>query len=105
MAISSGASTPSRAGGLRYAPFMLDVYLQEYKDYLDTKRLNAMRFNRDAKTFYDTRNGFDPDAGLGAWARRWTHWVNTARFCGAKTFDMSTYFLYAVEKNTVMQRD
>lgn len=42
MAMSSSASTPSVTGGLRYAPFGLDVYLHDYEDYVDTGHLGAI---------------------------------------------------------------
>lgn len=70
MAISSGASTLSGFGGLRYARFDLDVYLHYYKEYLDTDHFNAMLLNGHAETFYDVCNGLDRDTALDEFVRR-----------------------------------
>lgn len=70
MAISSDASTLSRSGGLRYVPFALDVYLREYKDYLNTDCFDAISLKGDVETIYKSRNGFDCDTAPGAWLRR-----------------------------------
>lgn len=70
----SGASISSRSGGLHYAPFTLDVYLQDYKDYLEISRFDVMPLNGDAEMSYGARFGLDCDSALDAWSRRWTHW-------------------------------
>lgn len=59
--------------GKRYAPFTLGVYLHEYKDYLVTKRFDAMLPSSNSETFYDALNRFDRDTALGAWVHRLTH--------------------------------
>lgn len=70
MAITSGANTPFRSGGFRYAPFTLNVYLREYKDYLNTYQFDATTSNGDVESIYGPRNGFDRGTTLGAWTRR-----------------------------------
>lgn len=66
MPMSSGPSTPSGSGGLWYAAFGLNVYLQEYKDYPGKDCLRVMPSNGDAETVYVARNSFDRDTTLGA---------------------------------------
>lgn len=105
MPMSSGASTPSRSGGLRYVPFTLDVFLSECKDYLETSRLDAMPSNGDAKTIYNTRNGFDRDMASGAWSLFWAQWGGRCAVLLNKNFDVSTCRLYGVKKNTATHRD
>lgn len=72
MAMSSGASSPSGSGGLRYAPFAVDGYPHDYNNYLDTERFDATTSNCDAKTVFDARNGLDCNTALGIWVHRWT---------------------------------
>lgn len=52
--MSSASSNLSRSGGLRYAPRALDVYLHEYKNYMEIRSFNAMTLNGDAGTVNDT---------------------------------------------------
>lgn len=74
MAMTSGASTTFRSGGLYYAPFTLDVYVREYEYFPDTEQLDAMPSNSVTESMFDARNGFARDKVLGAWSRRWAHW-------------------------------
>lgn len=74
MVNTSGGSTPSRLGGICYAPISLDVYLCDYKYFLDTQRFEAMPSNGDAETIYGVCNGADFNTALGACTRRWAHW-------------------------------
>lgn len=69
MPMFSGVSIPSRSRGFCYALFTLDVHPKEYKDFLNTRRSNAMPSNGDVETGYSARDGFDRDTGLGSWSR------------------------------------
>lgn len=71
MAMTSAASTPSRSDGLCWAPFTLDVYHYEHKNYLDTEKHEAMPSNGDSERIYDTHNGLGGDTALWTWSRRW----------------------------------
>lgn len=53
--------------------FALDVYLREYRDFLETERFDTLLSNNDTEKMYDTRNGFHRSIALRAWSRRWTH--------------------------------
>lgn len=74
MKILSGASPLSASGGLRYAPFGMRLYLQNYKEYLDAELFGTMTLNGDVKTVYDARNGFNRDMALGALVSYCAHW-------------------------------
>lgn len=62
--MSSGASSLSVYGGLQYAHFRLDVYIQAYDDFLDRGRFSALPSNNNAEALYNTRNGLDRDTEL-----------------------------------------
>lgn len=70
----SATSTQSKSGGLRYAPSLLDVYLSDYKDFLNAKRFVAMHSTADADNVYDTCSGFDLGTARGEFSFRWAHW-------------------------------
>lgn len=71
--ISSGASIPSRSGGMRYAPLALDVYLHDNKNYLVTECLNNLPSNGDAAPVHDARTGHDRNTALDVGVNRWAH--------------------------------
>lgn len=74
MAMSSGASSPSRPGGLDYALFKLDVHFHECEDYLDTEKFNGAPSTGDAKTIYDNCNELGHETSLKVPSHSWAHW-------------------------------
>lgn len=59
MAMSPGVSTSSGSGGSPYASFCLDLYLQDYKDYMNIERLKTMPCKKGLGTVCDERNYID----------------------------------------------
>lgn len=65
----------SRPGLVVYFTLLLasDIYLCNYKDFLDIERFAALPSNDDVKAIYDARNRFDGGTVLNPWPRRETH--------------------------------
>lgn len=68
--MQSGANNPSNVDRLGHAPFALEMYIREYKEYIDVERLGSMIPNGSTTTIYDTRGGVKRNIGFVAWILR-----------------------------------
>lgn len=72
---------------LSYAPLLLNVYLCDYDEFLDTVRSTALPSNGNTETIFDTHNGLVCYTVLGVWSRRALIAVDAALFCERTKFD------------------
>lgn len=96
-----GCVDQSFHGGLRYVPFVLDVYHQDYKAYLDTGPSIGMPSNAMGKRFT-----MHASCSIPTWRLVWRYagWLtgaDVAQFCVAKALDMFICCSFFVKTSTV----